>query len=374
MKLKTLFFRLLLSIVSLVVFNEFVVYYVVLLKCQWPSKPVAVNGLEPVSVMLLADTHLLGPVRGHWFDKLRREWQMHRAFQSAITLFQPEAIFILGDVFDEGNWVNQKEFDIYVDRFRKLFHTPRGVALHSIVGNHDIGFHYATRPNLVQRFGEKFNNTGVSLISMRGVHFVAINSIAMEGDGCYLCEKAERELKSIETIFKCGKGIGQCKDVAKLEEYSRPIVLQHFPMYRESDKECQEHDSPEVDLYRERWEVLSKESTDLIGDLLNPRLAFSGHSHHYCHMVQNRLKIEEYTLPSFSWRNKNNPSFMLARISLKEYTVSRCRMPEENTIVTIYLVGGILILLGSVFKLGGFLGQLGSFLCRGRKDYKKLTK
>ena len=49
-------------------------------------------------------------------------------------------------------------------------------------------------------------------------------------------------------------------------------------------------------------------------------------------------------------------------------------MPEENTIVTIYLVGGILILLGSVFKLGGFIGQLGSFLWRGRKDYKKLTK
>lgn len=27
---------------------------------------------EPLRVMLLADTHLLGPKRGHWFDKLRR--------------------------------------------------------------------------------------------------------------------------------------------------------------------------------------------------------------------------------------------------------------------------------------------------------------
>ena len=46
--------------------------------------------------MLLADTHLLGPYRGHWFDKLRREWQMHRAFQTAITLHKPEVVFILG--------------------------------------------------------------------------------------------------------------------------------------------------------------------------------------------------------------------------------------------------------------------------------------
>lgn len=46
--------------------------------------------------MVLADTHLLGSRNGHWFDKWRREWQMHRAFQTAMTLHQPEIVFILG--------------------------------------------------------------------------------------------------------------------------------------------------------------------------------------------------------------------------------------------------------------------------------------
>ena len=33
---------------------------------------------DGLKTMLLADTHMLGPIRGHWFDKLRREWQMQR--------------------------------------------------------------------------------------------------------------------------------------------------------------------------------------------------------------------------------------------------------------------------------------------------------
>ncbi|XP_055637439.1 metallophosphoesterase 1 homolog [Toxorhynchites rutilus septentrionalis] len=373
MKLRNLLLRVAFGAACLLVFNEFIVYYLVLLECQWPTKPLAVNGLEPVKVMLLADTHLLGPIHGHWFDRLRREWQMHRTFQSAMTLFRPEVVFVLGDIFDEGNWVNQKDFDLYVERFRKLFHTPEGTQLHSIVGNHDIGFHYATHPYLVHRFGKKFNNTGVSLDSIRGVNFVSINSIAMEGDGCQLCETAEKELRSVSAVFKCGRGIGKCENVPKLEEYSQPIILQHFPMHRDSDKLCKEHDSPEMELYRERWEVISKESTDLIGELLNPRLAFSGHSHHFCYMAKNRLGIEEYTLPSFSWRNKNNPSFILAQISLSEHSISRCQMPVESTIINIYLVGAILLVLTTILRLGGVLSHLRIF-SRGRREYKKLIK
>ncbi|XP_055596047.1 metallophosphoesterase 1 homolog [Uranotaenia lowii] len=376
MKLRNLLGRLLLGALGLLVFNEFLIYYFVLLECQWPTKPLPVNGLEPVKVMFLADTHLLGPIRGHWFDRLRREWQMNRAFQTAMTLFKPEAVFVLGDIFDEGNWVNQKEFDVYVDRFRKLFHTPKETQIYSIVGNHDIGFHYATHPYLTQRFGKAFNNTGVSLVSMRGVNFVTINSIAMEGDGCQLCETAEKELRAISSIFKCGRGIGHCTGVPKLEEYSKPIVLQHFPMHRDSDKDCREHDAPNVELFRERWEVISKESTDLIGELLNPRLAFGGHSHHYCHLARNRLGIEEYTLASFNWRNKNNPSFILAQISLSEHSIARCQMPQESTVITVYLMGGIVLIslvLISLLRLGTYLRHLRLF-SRTRREYKKLIK
>lgn len=97
---------------------------------------------ESVKAILLADTHLLGPFKGHWFDKLRREWQMYRSFQTAISLHQPDVVFILGDVFDEGQWVNDDYFQSYLMRFYYLFQTPNHIKIYSAVGNHDIGFHY----------------------------------------------------------------------------------------------------------------------------------------------------------------------------------------------------------------------------------------
>lgn len=33
---------------------------------------------------------------------------MERAFQTALWLLQPEVVFILGDVFDEGKWSSSK--------------------------------------------------------------------------------------------------------------------------------------------------------------------------------------------------------------------------------------------------------------------------
>jgi ethanolamine phosphate phosphodiesterase len=67
---------------------------------------------------------------------------MHRAFQSAITLHEPDVVFVLGDVFDEGLWSSEIEFNNYVARFKSLFRVPDDTQLHVVVGNHDIGFHY----------------------------------------------------------------------------------------------------------------------------------------------------------------------------------------------------------------------------------------
>lgn len=115
-------------------------------QCTWPRKIDS-----PVRAMLIADTHLLGPIRGHWLDKLRREWQMHRSFQTAVNIFQPGIIFVLGDVFDEGDIVNQREFRRYVIRFERLFRPPSDTQMYSIIGNHDAGFHYRYH-NWAQKF------------------------------------------------------------------------------------------------------------------------------------------------------------------------------------------------------------------------------
>lgn len=74
-------------------------------QCKWPKiqNENGINSDQSIQAILLADVHLLGPYRGHWFDKLKREWQMHRTFQTAMTLFKPEVVFILGSKKDFFN-------------------------------------------------------------------------------------------------------------------------------------------------------------------------------------------------------------------------------------------------------------------------------
>ena len=50
---------------AIFLFNEFIIYYLVVSQCQW-------SGTDHTNVMIIADTHLLGRRHGHWFDKLRR--------------------------------------------------------------------------------------------------------------------------------------------------------------------------------------------------------------------------------------------------------------------------------------------------------------
>lgn len=43
---------------------------------------------------------------------------------------------------------------------------------------------------------------------------------------------------------------------------------------------------------------------------VNPRLVVSGHTHHGCHRIHDN-GVPEWTVASFSWRNKKGPSFLL---------------------------------------------------------------
>ena len=66
----------------ILIFCEFLIYYFVAIHCSWPELIPHGNGeaqrleetqyVEPLHVMFLSDTHLLGTRHGHWFDKLRR--------------------------------------------------------------------------------------------------------------------------------------------------------------------------------------------------------------------------------------------------------------------------------------------------------------
>lgn len=43
-----------------------------------------------------------------------------------------------------------------------------------------------------------------------------------------------------------------------------------------------------------------------------PRLVLSGHTHSACEVLHG-ASVLEVSVPSFSWRNRNNPSFIMVR-------------------------------------------------------------
>ena len=85
---------LLLLIAGTFVYNEYLIYWHTLFNCKWPSNQINTSD-KLLNIMLIADTHLLGSRNGHWFDKLRREWQQHRAFQTAQYYLEPDYIVCL---------------------------------------------------------------------------------------------------------------------------------------------------------------------------------------------------------------------------------------------------------------------------------------
>ncbi|TKR92809.1 hypothetical protein L596_007388 [Steinernema carpocapsae] len=344
------------GLACLFIFNEFLVFYlVVLTSCRWSEiAPSNANSEEVTRAFVIADTHLLGIRKGHWFDKLRREWQMHRSFKSAVSILQPNAVFFLGDVFDEGQWSMPDEFKEYVERFEELFEVSDSTQRFVVAGNHDLGFHYAIFPQRVDWFSRFFNRTKlVDHVTVGENHFVLLNSMAMERDGCRLCSDAERELKELSDAFDCAsRNSSKCRTKYSIgATYSRPILMQHFPLYRKNDLEC----ADDLDLspekirktaFREKWECLSEDSTKDLIRLLKPRAAFGGHTHFGCQKWWSEaVAFWEYSVSSFSWRNTPLPAILLLSITPQSIEVSKCLLPNEYTVIGLYMTAGIAVLV-----------------------------
>ncbi|CAK1540047.1 unnamed protein product [Leptosia nina] len=329
---------------------EFLIYYVVVAQCSWPQLKKTIDG-EVLRAFVLADTHLLGPYRGHWLDKLRREWQMHQAFKAIINLHKPDVVFVLGDLFDEGEWTDDNQFLEYVTRFQKLFAVPPDTKFYVAVGNHDIGFHNRIRRRAFQRFSEQLNAPSVQHIVLKNNHFVLINSMAMEGDSCDMCTEARRQISAVsDKLLKCSQN-STCVDRGRVFNYSQPILMQHFPLYRVSDSICTEPDAPPLPErnkpFRLKIDALSNEATKFLINKLNPRAVFGGHTHHGCLVTHTHgsEKFLEYSVPSFSWRNRLDPKYLLVSISPNEYSVIKCGLPKEITMIATAVIMSLVLIL-----------------------------
>ncbi|CAL1528046.1 unnamed protein product [Lymnaea stagnalis] len=344
--------RSVLILLSFFTYCEIFHYTVVLLQCTWPAAPHTAYSTErhnsDIKVSVIADTHLLGYRHGHWFDKLRREWQMKQAFQTSMLIHKPDVVFVLGDLLDEGKWCDDEEFLHHVARFKKMFAVPEGTQLHVVSGNHDEGFHYMMSDHKHERFEHQFKSPSVRMVEIKNNIFVLVNSMAMEGDGCSICVQAESALHDISHKLNLLKICDQkaSDDTCKytLKNYTRPIILQHFPMYRKSDSDCNTDDAAPPEErnipFRPKLDSLDQRSTNMLFSLLDPRLVMSAHTHHGCYILHHNT-VPEWTVSSFSWRNRNDPTLLLVRMNNFNHSVTQCFLPKESTVVNLYILAAV---------------------------------
>lgn len=296
--------------------------------CDYPKPDQMKNYLN---TLILTDPHLLGPRKGHWLDRLVRETEMAASFRVATRIFQPDLIIFLGDTLDEGLTVSQEEWKNYLNHMRWVFPMDETQERIFIPGNHDIGFHDHVKkyePFLRRRFENAFNSSLVDLKTIDGIKFITVNSMALEGDGCPICLEAERGLKRVADIL------------GPPSPTNRPVLLQHFPLYRPNDKNCNEVDSATGNdrerTYTPGYWCVSKEASRRMLELFRPRLAFSGHIH--CGCITKHFDTEEWTVASFNWRNRMDPNFLLLQISPDSYHISKCFLPQEIVIFSTHVV------------------------------------
>ncbi|XP_048031089.1 metallophosphoesterase 1 isoform X1 [Megalobrama amblycephala] len=360
------------AFVSVFILCEYVIYYPVIMRCSWPHIETE-DSHSPLRALFLSDTHLLGAIRGHWLDKLRREWQMERAFQTSLWLLNPEVVFILGDVFDEGKWSSSQDWEDDVRRFKRIFRHSSDTKLVVLIGNHDIGFHNEMTKQKLERFEQVFNVTSARILTIRGVNFLLVNSVALHGDHCPICQRVEEELHKLSYALNCSfqgaQHDGQCKHTENFAP-TAPILLQHYPLYRESDAMCTDVDAAPLDeryqLFRERYDVISKSASKKLLWWFKPRLILSGHTHNGCEVLHEKL-YPEISVPSFSWRNRNNPSFILGIFSRSNFRLSKCFLPEERSVLALYCTSCLIIALITLIYLKMFRRSLhltNSFLAK----------
>ncbi|XP_067233937.1 metallophosphoesterase 1 isoform X17 [Chanodichthys erythropterus] len=316
---------------------------------------------------------------------------MERAFQTSLWLLNPEVVFILGDVFDEGKWSSSQDWEDDVRRFIRIFRHSSDTKLVVLIGNHDIGFHNEMTKQKLERFEQVFNVTSARILTIRGVNFLLVNSVALHGDHCPICQRVEEELHKLSHALNCSfqgaQHDGQCKHTENFAP-TAPVLLQHYPLYRESDAMCTDVDAAPLDeryqLFRERYDVISKSASKKLLWWFKPRLILSGHTHNGCEVLHEKL-YPEISVPSFSWRNRNNPSFILIWIfeinneiwifeinnegmfSRSNFRLSKCFLPEERSVLALYCTSCLIIALITLIHLKMFRRSLhltNSFLAK----------
>uniref|UniRef100_A0A674D7N9 Metallophosphoesterase 1 n=1 Tax=Salmo trutta TaxID=8032 RepID=A0A674D7N9_SALTR len=294
-------FTLFLSVICVFILCEYLIYHPAILHCSWSE----LNGNREFLLLVL----LSG--LSTWSIKLPaliivyctllpdRAWQMERAFRTALGLSYSQR----WSSFWETSLTEGKRSSSKVSN--------------AIIGNHNIGFHHGMNWHKLEHFERVFNVTSARIVTTKG--------------------HVENELYSLSQALNCS-----------VQVIFITLIILHYPMYHLNDVECTGQDIASLEerhqVFHEHYDMLYQEASQRLLCYFPPCLILSGHTHSACKVVHDN-KHPEISVPSFSWRNRNNPSFILGTFSPTDFQLAKCFLLEESSMVAIYCATAMVVSL-----------------------------
>ncbi|XP_033630833.1 uncharacterized protein C630.12-like isoform X1 [Asterias rubens] len=148
---------LMVSALMLIIYNEYLEFFI-LKQNQWnqareaiqyPTESATSNkGIpqhDPVRILFVADPQIQGyrdepPILGY-ITRWDADLYLKKYFHEALRYIKPDVVITMGDLLDEGSISTETEFEIYAERFKRLFEIPndvKAVVVH-LSGDNDIG-------------------------------------------------------------------------------------------------------------------------------------------------------------------------------------------------------------------------------------------
>lgn len=299
-------------------------------------------------MLVIADTHIMGNIKSVSIDKWRREWQMEQAFSISRSVFKPDVIIFLGDIFDEASFAHDIAFEKACQDFERIF--PVDIKDRIIIaGNHDVGYHnqMINYPYLLQRFQDRYQATSsielVRIPKLKGINMVATNSMSFYNDTCPYCSQ------SIASTNRIAYDLDKHKNIAG---FSEPILLSHIPLYRPDDTQCDFPFSLRERVKNKNIEgedVVHMVSSQFLLQRLSPRLVLSGHTHMKCTTIHktyhhNQSTLKELTITSFNHKYaERTAGFLLLSANATHVFTEHCDLVEEWVIILIYMLNVVAI-------------------------------
>ncbi|XP_012833186.1 PREDICTED: uncharacterized protein C630.12 isoform X1 [Erythranthe guttata] len=358
------------------------------------------NGSDYVKIAVVADPQLMDKTSLPLAPKslaleivqFYTDLYMRRAFVSSVLAFNPDVVLFLGDYFDGGYILSDQEWEESLGRFKHIFNLNilrknSNIKLYYISGNHDIGYENVNsrNPEIVKRHEREFGGSNFK-VTLGKVDFIAIDSQTLDG---------HPQGKLTSETWDFVKNASQ-------DIYSNPrVLLTHIPLYRPDFTPCGPHrSSPIVNqrIYRdgqnqEIWyqNYVTKNSTEVLLDLVRPALILSGHDHDQCtvtHMSKN-VPVTEQTVGTISWQQGNlYPSFMLISATNNSTTTPQdaistqlCFLPMQTHIYLWYLSLFVMTLITVLVwpanevvisrKLGNIMGNIKNIYSSFRSAIKE---